>query len=106
MRNSQVVLVLARILGATAHGAVDDEAAQNGAPISDGTDGAPPRAPIVGDVYRVQIHDPESALPMVFARCLRSRFLREDAIDCAFAFFSALDAAEIISGSESSDLLD
>ena len=65
-----------------------------------------PSAPIVGDVYRIQLHDGEHTLPMAFARCLRCRLLSEDSFDCAFAFFSPLDAPEIIAGSEKGDLLD
>ncbi len=64
------------------------------------------RAPIVGDVYRVEIFEQESALPLIFARCVRCHFLKEASFDTAFAYFSHLDAPEIIPGSKQSDLLD
>ena len=65
-----------------------------------------PRAPMVGDLYRVELFEEENALPVAFARCVRCQFLKEGSFDCAFAFFSPLDAPETISGSKKDDLLD
>ena len=65
-----------------------------------------PRAPWVGDVYRIQIHDKEHSLPLVFARCLRCQFVREDAFDCSFLFFTPLEAPEIFGDGWDKDLLD
>ena len=45
----------------------------------------PPR---VGDVYRLSFEDTELGLPMVFARCLRVRLVREDVFDCGFRFYT------------------
>lgn len=46
--------------------------------------------PCVGDVFRLSFQDTELGLPMVFARCLRVRLVREDVFDCGFRFFSSL----------------
>ncbi len=64
------------------------------------------RAPMVGDVYRVELFEEENALPVTFARCVRCRFLKEGSFDTAFAFFNPLDTPETIPGSKQGDLLD
>ena len=45
----------------------------------------------VGDVYRVEFDSTEHKLPLVFARCLRCRLLREDAFESGRQFFTQLD---------------
>lgn len=45
----------------------------------------------VGDAYRLHFDRTELDLPMVFARCVRCRLLREDAFECGFAFFHAVE---------------
>lgn len=65
-----------------------------------------PQAPLVGDVYRVELTEGKSAMPLAFARCIRCIFLTEGSFDCAFAFLSPLDVPEILQGPEPGDLLD
>ncbi len=48
-------------------------------------------APVnVGDVYRLQIDSPEHDLPLVFARAVRCRMMRETAFEVGFRFFNPL----------------
>ena len=61
--------------------------------------------PGVGDVYRVQVHDPEGTYPVVFGRCLRCALVRENAFDCAFMFFTPLEVPELSAPDEYDDLL-
>lgn len=48
----------------------------------------------VGDVYRLQVDPKAVKLPLVFARCVRCRLVREDAFEAGFAFFSPIDLPE------------
>lgn len=64
------------------------------------------KAPRVGDIYRVQFRDEQHSLPMAFARCVRCRFVHEDAFDCSFMFLTPLEAPEIFGETGSDDLLD
>jgi c-di-GMP-binding flagellar brake protein YcgR len=61
--------------------------------------------PCVGDIFRLSFQDTELGLPMVFARCLRVRLVREDVFDCGFRFFSSLEIPEA-SERRGSDLFD
>lgn len=45
----------------------------------------------VGDVYSLKFEKGEVDLPIVFARCLRCRLIREDAFESGFAFFTKVD---------------
>ncbi len=42
----------------------------------------------VGDIYRLLFDPVTLELPMVFARCLRCRLIREDAYEAGFSFFT------------------
>ena len=44
----------------------------------------------VGDVYRLQFDKASIDLPLVFARCLRCRLVREDAFEAGFTFFTPI----------------
>jgi hypothetical protein len=44
----------------------------------------------VGDIYRLEFDRKQLELPLIFARCLRCRFLREDAYEAGFMFFSPI----------------
>jgi hypothetical protein len=44
----------------------------------------------VGDVYRLTFDPDGMELPMVFARCVRCRLIREDVFEAGFAFFSRI----------------
>ena len=44
----------------------------------------------VGDVYRIEFGKGPVDLPVVFARCLRCRLLREDAFEAGFNFFNEI----------------
>lgn len=44
----------------------------------------------VGDIFRLTFDRSQLDIPMVFARCVRCRLLREDAFETAFAFFSPI----------------
>ena len=46
---------------------------------------------LVGTIYRLSFDRSVLDLPMVFARCLRCRLIREEAFECGFAFFSRLE---------------
>ena len=46
---------------------------------------------MVGDVYRLQFDPKQIELPMVFARALRCRLVREDAFEVGFRFFSKVE---------------
>ena len=44
----------------------------------------------VGDIYRLSFDRKQLDAPLVFARCVRCRLLREDAFEAGFAFFSPI----------------
>ena len=58
----------------------------------------------VGDIYRLSFDRSQLDIPMVFARCVRCRLLREDAFEAAFAFFSPVSLNDA-KPSEGADLL-
>lgn len=64
-------------------------------------------APVhVGDVYRLEFAREELDVSTVFARCMRCRFLSEDAFEVGFRFFTDVDLPAGLSGSEApKDLL-
>ena len=51
----------------------------------------------VGDVYKLDFEKGELDLPMIYARCLRCRLVREDAFECGFAFFTQIKLDEMTS---------
>ena len=44
----------------------------------------------VGDIYRLEFDASQLDVPIVFARCLRCRMVREDAFEANFKFFSPI----------------
>ncbi|MFI4893003.1 MAG: PilZ domain-containing protein [Phycisphaerales bacterium JB058] len=48
----------------------------------------------VGDVYKLEIEKGELDLPILYARCLRCRLVREDAFETGFAFFTTIKLDE------------
>lgn len=52
----------------------------------------------VGDVYRLTFDRTQLDVPMVFARCLRCRLLREDAYEAGFQFFAPLALPDCVPG--------
>ena len=48
----------------------------------------------VGDVFRVEFESAAPRIPLVFARCLRCRLVREDAFEAGFSFFAPIDLPE------------
>ncbi len=44
----------------------------------------------VGDIYRLSFDHSQLDVPLVFARCVRCRLLREDAFETGFAFFTPI----------------
>jgi hypothetical protein len=44
----------------------------------------------VGDVYRLRFDHETLDLPLVFARCVRCRLVREDAYEVGFSFFTKI----------------
>jgi hypothetical protein len=44
----------------------------------------------VGDIYRLEFDRKVLDLPLTFARCVRCRLVREDAIESGFTFFSPI----------------
>lgn len=59
----------------------------------------------VGDIYRLEFHSADVDVPMVFARCLRCRLIREDAFETGFSFFSQISLAERRPSGSEGDLL-
>lgn len=59
----------------------------------------------VGDVYKLEIERGELDLPILFARCLRCRLVREDAFESGFAFFNAIKLDEVRVGGSVMDSL-
>lgn len=59
----------------------------------------------VGDIYRLTFDRNQLEIPMVFARCLRCRLVREDAYEAGFAFFTPIRLPEELAGTEPDDLL-
>ncbi len=49
----------------------------------------------VGDIYRLSFDSSQLDVPLVFARCVRCRLLREEAFEAAFAFFSDVSIASL-----------
>ncbi len=47
----------------------------------------------VGDVYQLRFTKGELDLPIVYARCLRCRLVREDAFESGFVFFEKIELA-------------
>ena len=63
--------------------------------ISEGGCGAVFPIPVtVGDVYRIQFDREQLNLPLVFARCLRCKLIREDAYEAGFRFFTKLSLSK------------
>ena len=48
----------------------------------------------VGDVFRLTF-EANSGIPMVFARCLRCRLVRENAFEAGFRFFSDVEVTAV-----------
>jgi len=59
----------------------------------------------VGDVYKLEIEKGELELPILFARCLRCRLVREDAFESGFAFFNTIKLDEVRTGGSIMDSL-
>lgn len=57
----------------------------------------------VGDIFRLEFDRAAIQLPLIFARCVRCRLVREDAFEAGFAFFNAISLPEHLS--ESAELL-
>jgi hypothetical protein len=53
----------------------------------------------VGDIYRLQFDRSSLDLPLVFARCVRCRLVREDAFETGFAFFAHICLPEKLAAS-------
>ena len=49
-----------------------------------------PMALVVGDIYRFEFDRSELDVPMMFARCVRCRLIREDAFECGLQFFASI----------------
>ena len=70
-----------------------------------------PRPLQVGDIYRLAFDESVFSLPLVFARCVRCRLVREDAYEIGYIFFSPLEMSSSIKdqakggNTESSNLL-
>lgn len=48
----------------------------------------------VGDIFRLTFEKDKVNTPLVFARCVRCRLLREDAFEVAMSFFSTIEIGE------------
>ena len=59
----------------------------------------------VGDVYRLMFDSSQIDLPLVFARCMRCKLVKEDAYEAGFAFFNRIKLPEVVAGRSNNDLL-
>ena len=59
----------------------------------------------VGDVYRLQLDRQALDLPLMFARCVRCRLIREDAFEAGFAFFAPICLPENVACGTGSSLI-
>ena len=50
----------------------------------------------VGDVFRLEFDRGAVDLPLIFARCLRCRLIREDAFELGFEFFTPIRVADVL----------
>lgn len=48
---------------------------------------------LVGDVYQLHFAKGQLDLPILYARCLRCRLVREDAFEAGFVFFEKIELA-------------
>jgi hypothetical protein len=62
-----------------------------------------PRPLQTGDIYYLEFDPREISVAPQFARCLRCRFLREDAYECGFQFFKEISLPAEIANSSSAD---
>lgn len=74
--------------------------------VSKGGAGAMFPLPItVGDIYRLQFNRDQLDLPLIFARCLRCRLIREDAYEAGFVFFTPIELPIAKSAEKSASLI-
>lgn len=59
----------------------------------------------VGDIYRLQFDHDLLRLPLLFARCVRCRLVREDALEAGFSFFSPICMPETLTAHTESPLI-
>ena len=64
-----------------------------------------PIPPRVGDIYRLQFDHNLLKLPLLFARCVRCRVIREDAFEAGFSFFSKISMPEGLEANSESSLI-
>jgi hypothetical protein len=64
-----------------------------------------PIPPRVGDIYRLQFDHSLLDLPLIFARCVRCRVIREDAYEAGFAFFTPICLPEKVKANSESSLI-
>jgi len=57
----------------------------------------------VGDVYRLQVDRDRMNLPLVFARCVRCRLVREGAYESGFQFFAPIGLPDNVSEAVEAD---
>ncbi len=57
----------------------------------------------VGDIYRLKFDHSQVEIPLVFARCVRCRLVRETAFETGFSFFQPITLPDNLS--EGEDLL-
>lgn len=61
--------------------------------------------PQVGDVYRMEFDRAICNLPMLFARCVRCRLIREDAFEAGYSFFAPILLPDNLLAGQESTLL-
>lgn len=59
----------------------------------------------VGDIYRLTFEDDSLGFPLIFARCLRCRLVREGAFEAGFRFFNDVELPDSGSRGQTADLL-
>jgi hypothetical protein len=61
---------------------------------------------LVGDIYRLELALDWLEAPIIYARCLRCRMVREDVFESAFEFFRAIPLNPLRARAGGPDLLD
>jgi len=60
---------------------------------------------IPGDIYRLELDQNEFELPLIFARCVRCKLIREDAFEAGFSYFVPIKLPANLGANAKNDLL-
>ena len=60
---------------------------------------------MVGDIYRLEFEKCQYDLPLIYARCVRCRLIRDNSFETGFTFFTKIQIEESVKESQQEDLL-